>query len=63
MRVIFYDEGDVVKDPKTGEILDSDSRELGVASIRKLLPKMSYAVPYNMDIVGKLNNTHKAITK
>ncbi len=63
MRLIFFQEGEVIKDPKTGEILGSDSQELGSASIQKLMPKMSYAMPSDAAILPKLNESHKVVMK
>lgn len=63
MRLIFFQEGEVIKDPKTGEILGSDSQELGAASIQKLMPKMSYAMPSDAAVLPKLNESHKVVMK
>jgi hypothetical protein len=63
MRVIFFQDGESIKDPKTGEILGSDVQELGTATIRRLLPKMSYAMPSDATVLSKLNESHKVVMK
>ncbi|QTA81629.1 Caspase domain-containing protein [Desulfonema limicola] len=55
MRLIFFKEGEPLKDPDTGEELGADIEELGVARVYKFMgQKMSQAKLLNKDITEEL---------
>ncbi len=63
MHLIFFQEGEPIKDPETGEILGADSEELGTARIKTLLPKMSHAELLDADALSRLEIGQRLIMK
>ncbi|MGE0087344.1 MAG: caspase family protein [Desulfococcaceae bacterium] len=63
MHLIFFARGEVLKDPDTGEELGADVEEIGFARVQKIMEKLSYAEPFEKDILGKLQEGADVVTR
>lgn len=63
MHLIFFKDGEVFKDPDTGEVLGADVEALGDARVHRILEKLSYAKPLENDIIAELETGIRFIMK
>ncbi len=63
MHLVFFEEGESIKDPDTGEDLGADTEELGAARIRKVKKKMSKVEILDEDVLEDLEVGYSLVMK
>ena len=63
MHMIFFEEGEPLIDPETGESLGAETEEFGAARIETIKPKMSHSKIFEPENTSKLKTGHKVIMK
>lgn len=63
MHLVFFEEGEPVIDPDTGENLGADTVQIGTGRVRDLLRKMSYAEVLESNAILKLKRGMRLVMK